>query len=423
MTAFSAPGSRGPAAAPQPPADLPHQYAPPLGLRAWAAPDPAAGTAPARTQPVVPSGTGRRDACGGEPADPDPTRAPWGSGLAWLGRSALAEAPELRTGGGLLLDTGPAFDGEVLSGPTPTPDPTAQATGAGLSPDGGGLAPGRGAPSIAGSGRWPVGSGLPDGVGVATWLPDGRWVTATPGDAPEEAAPAPASQRPAPATRQWGRRRVRLARVVARAAGWPRRVAAGMLLTAAVLLALRPDPAGTVPAPAPPAADVVVAARDLSAGTVLGRDDLRTVTMPVAITPAGVSRRPGGLVGRLAAGPIRRGEAVTDVRVVGPGLTAGLRPGESAAVPVRLADPETAALVRAGDRVDILGAPAGPDGSGTAPNRDAVEVASGLRVLAVLRSRDAADGVVLVVAAGRSAARRLAGAATRHRLTVSVRSP
>ena len=373
----------------------------------------------------------RRNPGGGEPADPDPARAPWGSGLAWLGRSAPAGAPEPQTGGGLLLDTGPGLDGEVLSGPTPAPDPIVAMTDAGVPPDGGGLAPpGRGAPSIAGSGRWPAGSGLQDGVGVATWLPDGRWVTATADDAPDEAAPTPDSHRPAPATRQWGRRRVRLARAAARAAGWPRRVAAGLLLTAAVLLALRPDPAGTrpdsagtVPAPAPPVADVVVAARDLSAGTVLAGTDLRTVTMPVAITPAGVSRRPGGLVGRLAAGPIRRGEAVTDARVVGPGLIAGLRPGESAAVPVRLADPETAAFVRAGDRVDVLAASAGPDGSGTAPSGDAVEVASGLRVLAVLGSRDAADGVVLVVAAGRSAAQRLAGAAARHRLTVSVRSP
>jgi hypothetical protein len=41
----------------------------------------------------------------------------------------------------------------------------------------------------------------------------------------------------------------------------------------------------------------------------------------------------------------------------------------------------------------------------------------------VLRSRDPADGVVLVVATGEAAARVLAGAAARHRLTVNVRSP
>jgi Flp pilus assembly protein CpaB len=155
---------------------------------------------------------------------------------------------------------------------------------------------------------------------------------------------------------------------------------------------------------------------------VLAAADLRTVPMPVAVVPAGAAHRPATLVGRLAAGAIRRGETVTDARVVGPGLTAGLGPGESAAVPVRLADPESAALVRAGDRVDVLGTPVAPDG--TQPTAgDAIEVAVGVRVLAVLGGRDAADGVVLVVAATQPTARRLAGAGARHRLTVSVRSP
>lgn len=191
---------------------------------------------------------------------------------------------------------------------------------------------------------------------------------------------------------------------------------------AAVVVALRPGAAGTV-APPVPVTDVVVAARDLAAGTVLTPADLRTVSMPVAISPAGVTGRPAGLVGRLAAGPVRRGEVLTDARVVGPGLTAGLIAGEAAVVPVRLADPETAALVRAGDRVDVLGTPVGPDGTQTAPTGDAVEVAAGVRVLAVLGSREAADGVVLIVAASQRDARHLAGAATRHRLTVSVRQP
>jgi Flp pilus assembly protein CpaB len=174
--------------------------------------------------------------------------------------------------------------------------------------------------------------------------------------------------------------------------------------------------------PATPTAQVVVAARDLAAGTVLAAADLRTVPMPAPVVPAGVARRSAGLVGQLAAGPIRRGEAVTDARVVGPGLAAGLGSGESAAVPVRLADPEAAALVRAGDRVDVLGTPVAPDGTQVAGG-DAIEVAAAVRVLAVLGSRDAADGVVLVVAASQRTARRLAGAAARHRLSVSVRPP
>jgi Flp pilus assembly protein CpaB len=199
-------------------------------------------------------------------------------------------------------------------------------------------------------------------------------------------------------------------------------VVIGVLLVAAAVLALRPDDVQAPAAATGPTVHVVVAARDLAAGTELAPADLRVVSMPVGIVPAGSSSRAAGLIGRIAAGAIRRGETLTDARVVGPGLTVGLGAGESAAVPVRIADPDAAALVRVGDLVDVLGTPVAPDGT-QATAGETVTVASAVRVLAVLRSRDPADGVVLVVATGEAAARTLAGAAVRHRLTVNVRSP
>ena len=57
-------------------------------------------------------------------------------------------------------------------------------------------------------------------------------------------------------------------------------------------------------------------------------------------------------VGRTLAAPLRRGEPVTDVRLVGPSLLRGY-PG-LVAVPVRIPDPGTVALLRVGDRVDLL---------------------------------------------------------------------
>jgi pilus assembly protein CpaB len=143
--------------------------------------------------------------------------------------------------------------------------------------------------------------------------------------------------------------------------------------------------------------------------------------MPSGIVPGGASGRAAGLIGRVAAGAIRRGEALTDARVVGPGLTAGLGSDETA-VPVRIADPDAAALVRTGDRVDVLGTPVAPDGT-QATAAQTVTVAAAVRVLAVLRSRDPADGVMLVVATGQDAARTLAGATARQRLTVNMRPP
>jgi pilus assembly protein CpaB len=198
-------------------------------------------------------------------------------------------------------------------------------------------------------------------------------------------------------------------------------VVIGILFLAAAVLALRPQPVESPAATAGPTAHVVVATRDLAAGTELTAADLRIVAMPAAIAPAGSSGRAAGLIGRVAAGAVRRGEALTDARVVGPGLAAGLGSDETA-VPVRVADPDLAALVRPGDRVDVLGTPVAPDGT-QATAGQTVAVASAVRVLAVLRSRDPADGVVLVVATGQAAARTLAGAGVRQRLTVNVRPP
>jgi Flp pilus assembly protein CpaB len=263
--------------------------------------------------------------------------------------------------------------------------------------------------------------------GVATWLPEGRW--ADPDDAPDPTGAGGIARQGRRAGRgraaderlRRGRRRVAGARLVRRLAGWPRRVLAAALLLVAVVVALHPDPPSAALGAQPAGMTVVAAARDLPAGTILAVADLRTISLPPGVVPTGTAQQVRTLLGRTVAGPVRRGEVVTDARLVGPELTAGLGPQESAAAPVRLADAEAAAIVRPGDRVDVLGTPV--DTAGPAGLADAVELATAVRVLAVLRADDAADGVVLVVAASPATARRLAGAAARHRLTVTVRPP
>lgn len=101
----------------------------------------------------------------------------------------------------------------------------------------------------------------------------------------------------------------------------------------------------------PASASLTVASRDLPAGTTLGPDDLASVRVPPAAVPAGADEGTE-LDGRVLASPVRRGEPVTDRRLVGPDLTAG-RPG-LVAVPVRLPDPEMAALLRVGDHLRLL---------------------------------------------------------------------
>lgn len=166
------------------------------------------------------------------------------------------------------------------------------------------------------------------------------------------------------------------------------------------------------PAP-PPTVEVLAAARDLVAGAVVAQEDLTVVALPVAAVPSGALTDATLALGRLLAGPVRRGEALTDVRVVGSGLLEKATVG-TVAVPLRLADPAAAALLRAGDRVDVLAA---TDGAPVAAT-----VASGVEVLAVPSAvGDLGEGGLVVVATTPEVAARLAAAAVGGRLSVTVR--
>ncbi|GAB3299509.1 hypothetical protein GCM10027451_00950 [Geodermatophilus aquaeductus] len=185
-----------------------------------------------------------------------------------------------------------------------------------------------------------------------------------------------------------------------------RRCLAAALAVGALVLALRPPPAPATPPP--PGTPVVTAAADLTAGTVLTPDLLRTVELPPAAVPAGAAADPASLEGRVLAAPLRAGEPVTDVRLLGPGLTALLPPGQVAA-PVRLADLAVAGLAAAGDRVDVLA---------TAPGAARAEVvASAALVLAALPDD---GGGLLVLAVDEATAATLAAAATTATLTLSL---
>lgn len=127
-----------------------------------------------------------------------------------------------------------------------------------------------------------------------------------------------------------------------------RRLIAAALAAAATVSALHtlaPPPADTV--------EVLVAARDLPSGTRLADDDLVVRAYPVPLAPRGAaSTGVGAAVGRVLAAPIVRGEVLTDVRVVGPGL-ARAQPGDTV-LPVRLPDAGMASLLRPGDEIDLV---------------------------------------------------------------------
>lgn len=142
-----------------------------------------------------------------------------------------------------------------------------------------------------------------------------------------------------------------------------RRLLATLLILAAGALAIVEEPPVRVGVP------LVVVARDLPAGAVLAAGDLRTVSIEQA--PDGAVADPTGARGRTLSGPVRRGEVLTDARLVPPG---GPEPGPGrVAVPIRPADPGTAELLGQGVHVTLVGTYT--DGRPRLLSRDAVVLA------------------------------------------------
>ena len=199
------------------------------------------------------------------------------------------------------------------------------------------------------------------------------------------------------------------------ATGGPRRLLAALCVGVAVLAAVK--------AVAPPADRTVLvwaAARDLSGGSPLTAHDLRSIALPVAAVPAGVLHAGTQIIGRLLAAPVRQGEPLTDVRLLGPALLTALPDPGLVAVPVRVADGSAAAaLVHPGDLVDVLAVDDAATGRvGGRP----VTVASAVRVVAVPAHGGVAGdgGGLVVVAASRVQAAALAAASVGARLSLAL---
>ncbi|GGG17242.1 hypothetical protein GCM10007304_34270 [Rhodococcoides trifolii] len=127
-----------------------------------------------------------------------------------------------------------------------------------------------------------------------------------------------------------------------------RRSIAAALVVLAAVSAFRGDPDRD-------RVTVVTASHDLRPGTVLTEDDLTITRVDSASLPDGATTASADAAGRTVAGPVRSGETLTDVRLLGPRLAgAALSTPDARVVPIRLADPSLADIVRAGDVVDVL---------------------------------------------------------------------
>ncbi|MCV7196356.1 SAF domain-containing protein [Mycobacterium angelicum] len=187
-----------------------------------------------------------------------------------------------------------------------------------------------------------------------------------------------------------------------------RRVAAGGLVVLAGIATLRSNPDGD-------RADVLVAARDLTPGTALTADDLRIEKRLTATVPDGSQGDLAVVVGATLASPTRRGEVLTDVRLLGSRLAESTAGPGARIVPLHLADSALIDLIRVGDIVDVLAAPAhDPQPVARVLATDAIVV-----LISAEQKLQAADidRVVLVALPGR-AANAVAGAALGQSVTL-----
>lgn len=127
-----------------------------------------------------------------------------------------------------------------------------------------------------------------------------------------------------------------------------RRVLAGLLALLGALSLIRGEQHGGRD-------HLLVAAADLPQGRTLTADDLTVARHPADTLPDGALRDPTEAVGRALIGAVRRGEPITDVRVVSSrAAAAAAGVADARIVPVRLADAGVVDLLHDGDRVDIV---------------------------------------------------------------------
>lgn len=212
----------------------------------------------------------------------------------------------------------------------------------------------------------------------------------------------PASLNPPPLTRLTAALRPDWSRTVA-----ARRLAAGALVVLAAIAALRDDPHGD-------RTEIVVAAHDLAPGVELSASDLKLEARSAATVPDGSQSDPQTLVGSTLAGPARRGEVLTDVRVLGPRLAEEAAGPNARIVPLHLADTALLDLIRAGDVVDVLAA--------TEEARPQVLATEAVVVLVSEKPKGPAGGSdrVVLVALPAQAANDVAGAALVQTVTLTL---
>jgi Flp pilus assembly protein CpaB len=193
-----------------------------------------------------------------------------------------------------------------------------------------------------------------------------------------------------------------------------RRVAAGGLVVLAAVAAVRSNPDDD-------RTEVVVATRDLTPGAALTPDDVRLEKRSTTMLPDGAQADLAAVIGSTLAGPTRRGEVLTDVRLLGTRLAESTAGPGARIVPLHLADGALIDLVRIGDVVDVLVAPSTEAHPGTPATSKVVATDAIVVLVSAKQKVQAADGdrVVLVALPAR-VANTVAGSVLGQEVTLTL---
>ncbi len=172
--------------------------------------------------------------------------------------------------------------------------------------------------------------------------------------------------------------------------------------------AIRSNPAGDQ-------TEVVVATRDIKPGADLTVDNVAVERRSATTVPDGASADLSRVLGATLAGPARRGEMLTDVRLLGKRLAEATAGAGARIVGVHPADNALVDLVHPGDVVDIVAA---ADADSAGPPR--ILAAGGTVVLVSDKQNGTADDRVVLVALPATAATTVAGAALVQTVTLTL---
>ncbi|RVX44899.1 Flp pilus assembly protein CpaB [Nonomuraea polychroma] len=192
---------------------------------------------------------------------------------------------------------------------------------------------------------------------------------------------------------------------------WLSRYGRRRRLVAATLAAIAVISAYIATRPSPPPTTVLVATRDLPPGP-LTPSDLRPV--PLNHPPDGAVRTTTAAAGRYLTSPMRRGEPLTDARL----LDSYRLPPGMVATPVRISDPAAARLLSPGSRINVLAA--------WEEAHPARTIAEDVSVITAAAQRQAdenssnSNGTLIVLATTSTQAAELAAAQAHARLSITI---